>query len=228
MLKHFDELNTIHKDNSLTFPPKPPKIFSNFSLTDAQKQADNFLAHRAFHAAIGEEIRAEEKAQLENEKNQKFTKEQKATLYAAHVACKRVFNGTYTITNPKTNEHRTIKIETVLETESPLFGKRIISLMTGSCNESSFTSFGFFDTEKGISIFKKARTNAAIKIDLDKFAPFVHSVLVKGKESPFIKKFGCTIEASKNCILCNRKLTTPSSLLMGIGDKCYKDLHGGK
>lgn len=204
-------------------------------LTSGQKQADNFLAHRAFHAAIGEQIRAEEKQALENEKNQKFTKEQKEKLYASHLACKKVWNGTYTIQNTVTNDHITVKIDTIKDVDSKLFGQRIISLMVGSDNESSYLGIGFFDSVAGVKIWKKAESNLSSfnarrvkngkkEIVLDTLMPVVWSLVVKGKESKFAKIF--TVTASKTCVICNRKLTTPFSLLTGIGDKCYRDLHG--
>lgn len=220
-----NNINAIQRHNNATSNSLP--------LSSAQKQVDNFLITREFNARIGEEIRNEEKAQLENQLNEKFTTEQKAVLYAAHVACKKVWNGTYTIQKP--SDHITIKLETILDPKSDLFGKRVISIMVGSDNESSYITVGFFDTVKGINVWKKAQDKLVEwnkirvkkgkkEVILSDFCPFIWSLLVEGKSSKFAKF--CTIEASKNCILCNRKLTTPFSILTGIGDKCYKDLHG--
>ncbi len=224
-----NNINAIQRHNNNTSNSLP--------LSSAQKQVDNFLITREFNARIGEQIRAEEKAQLENEKNQKFTEEQKEKLYASHLACKKVWNGTYTIQNTVTNDHITVKIETIKDVDSKLFGQRIISLMVGSDNESSYLGIGFFDSVAGVKIWKKAESNLVAfnarrvkngkkEIILDALMPVVWSLVVKGKESKFAKIF--TVTASKTCVICNRKLTTPFSLLTGIGDKCYQDLHGGK
>lgn len=210
--------NSISKTNNFALP-----------LTSAQRQADNFLITRNFAAKIAEEMR-------EEEKNQKFSSREKELLQAASREQKGITNGKYTITSPS-GEHHTFKISTILNTKSPLFGKRIISLMDGCNNQTDFTMIGFFDSVKGISLTKKGiafleERNQILKargkkvLDLQKFTVFIFDMLQKGKKYQQFVSMGCKLQVSKNCIVCNRELTNPGAINMGIGDKCYSDLHG--
>lgn len=202
---------------------------SSLPLTSAQKQADNFLITRNFAAKIAEEMR-------EEEKNQKFSAQEKDALIAASRGQKGITNGKYTISSPS-GEHHTFKISTIINTKSPLFGKRIISLMDGCNNQTDFTMIGFFDSMKGISLTKKGiafleERNQMLKargkkpLDLQKFTVFIFDMLQKGKKYQQFVAMGCKLQVSKNCIVCNRELTNPGAINMGIGDKCYSDLHG--
>lgn len=116
-----------------------------------------------------------------------------------------IFNGTFTLIGPR--GHRTLKVKTVRA--GSLEGRRIVSLMTGSDNESDFTGFGFVNPDNSVSVWRKFAGS-------DK--EIIGRVFVKlymGGEIP-----GYSIEASKSCIVCNRKLTSPESLESGIGPEC--------
>lgn len=204
---------------------------TNQNLSSAQKQVDNFLAHRSFHSAIAEEMR-------EEEKQHKFSPREKNLLITTSREQKGILNGKYTISSPS-GEHHTLKISTIVNPQSDLFGKRIISLMNGCNNQTDFTMIGFFDSIKGISFTKKGiafleERNQMLKakgkkvIDLEKFRLFIFDMLQKGKKYQEFVELGCKLDISKHCIVCNRELTNPGAISMGIGDKCYSDLHGGK
>lgn len=117
-------------------------------------------------------------------------------------------NGTWTITSHATGEHRTFKVKTVKDKEHPLHGKRIISLLSGSDNESDYIGFGFvFD--KYIAVFKKHRGTQYEK--LARFLEHADQAEANGK---------ITVQHSGTCRMCNRKLTVPESIASGIGPIC--------
>jgi hypothetical protein len=164
----------------------------------------------------------------------KFEQEQKAIYYAASL--KTVIDGRYTVISPS-GQYRIIALTTNIDpTNDFFFGKQTVKLMVGSSNEEDFKSFGFFDPLTGISLFKKALKANQISLakakvvghkgfDLQLFAKFASSLMIKGKEGN-AAKLGFTLEVSKYCLVCSIKLTNPSSLNLSIGPKCYKDIHG--
>ncbi|MAE81279.1 MAG: hypothetical protein CMB80_00995 [Flammeovirgaceae bacterium] len=119
-------------------------------------------------------------------------------------------NGTYTITSP-TGAHRTFKIATARK--GNLEGNRILSLMVGRDNENDYMGFAFVNDD-GVAMWSKFRQEF-----YEKCAKMVWSMGTLGNESPYVKA-GVTMEASKRCMKCNRKLTNPESLELGIGPEC--------
>jgi hypothetical protein len=143
-----------------------------------------------------------------------------------------VANGTFTLIWPD-GRHKTFAIKTMESAEkqkargkAPFApGKRVISLMTGADNETSYTKFGFVYDNR-ISIWPSIR--AAVK-------PQARRVWNEGKIEDQVKLFwylatlgeksrfyaaGYRLEASKRCVVCNRKLTNPQSLETNIGPEC--------
>jgi hypothetical protein len=126
---------------------------------------------------------------------------------------RKINNGTYTLINNEKNTHATVKISTVQK--GALKGKRILSLLIGSDNEHSYKGFAFVNDNDMIAVWAKHRTS--------KFAQIAHilfSLCVLDKESPFTNRV--TMKVSKRCMRCNRKLTTPESIELGIGPECRK------
>jgi len=127
----------------------------------------------------------------------------------------KIFNGTFTVTSylKSNGKHRTFKISTMRNEDHFLHGQRVLYLMTGSDNNSSYRRFGTV-TDDGIRIFTKCSTpeNKA-------YADLLWSMLTEGDNSKYVA-LGYTISASLNCIMCNKKLTTPESLARGIGPVC--------
>lgn len=129
----------------------------------------------------------------------------------------KVFNGHYTIQSAKTGDHRTFKIHTQGDKAEFAPGKRIVSLLTGSENDSdsSYTGFAFID-EEGIHVWTKKLNEGGLWA---KYAEMIWSLALDSALSPWAAK-GFTIMGEGRCIRCNRLLTTPESIKSGIGPVC--------
>jgi hypothetical protein len=128
----------------------------------------------------------------------------------------KVFNGIYTIQSSKTGDHRTFKIRTQDEKAEFAPGQRIVSLLTGSENDSdsSYTGFAFID-DLGIHVWTKKRGEGL----WEKYAEMLWSLALDSALSPWAVK-GFTIMGSGTCLRCNRLLSTPESVKNGIGPVC--------
>lgn len=128
----------------------------------------------------------------------------------------KVFNGHYTIKSSKTGDHRTFKIHTQSEKAEFAPGKRIVSLLTGSENDSdeSYTGFAFID-DLGIHIWAKKQGEGL----WEKYAEMLWSLALDSALSPWAAK-GFTVMGEGRCLRCNRLLTTPESVRNGIGPIC--------
>lgn len=113
-------------------------------------------------------------------------------------------NGTFTVVSSKTGDHRTFKIAT--PRKGKLAGKRVVSLLTGSDNERDYTSFGFVEPN-GIRVWQRCPDMAPLARMLENLPHHV-------------QRGSVTVTASVCCRVCNRKLTTPESLALGIGPSC--------
>lgn len=122
-----------------------------------------------------------------------------------------IFNGKYTIQNSDTGVHRTFRIKTQPKDSRFAGGKRIIGLMTGSDNQSSYTNFGFVD-DTGIHVWNRHKGT-----DYEKLAWMIWTMLIEPTH-PRLRNY--SIQSSLACLRCNRELTTPESLLSGIGPVC--------
>lgn len=175
---------------------------SALPLTSAQKQADNFLAHRSFHAAIAEEIRAEEGAKKEN-----------APSYDA------IQNGIWTIYNNVKGTHKTFKIHTARN--GKFTDRRFLSVLDGSDNENDYSGFAFISPDgKSIRVWHAKRSDG-VKSDYEKYADILVDLFVNGG-----KKYGkfCSLEGATTCLRCNRLLTVPSSIDARYGKECAKKI----
>ena len=138
-----------------------------------------------------------------------------------------IFNGIYTITNIATEEHRTFRIKTQKSEAKFAAGKRIVSLLNGPNNETSYLGFAFVNQDK-VTVWDKKRGNGK-RSSFDHFAyllPKAAQALI-GSEGQELKgtfeaysgrKYA--VELSKRCLACNRRLTTPESLRRGYGPEC--------
>lgn len=118
-------------------------------------------------------------------------------------------NGTITMTNPETGNHRTVKIKTQDSKSHFAPGQRLIGMLTGTDNENSYTYFGFVKANGGIAIWNKFK-NTSYEV----IAKMVqHKELYQTKKGIIYQEAGC-------CRRCNRKLTTPESIEDGIGPYC--------
>lgn len=116
-------------------------------------------------------------------------------------------NGTVTVKNPATGDHRTFRVKKQKDDANFMPGKRLVALLTGPDNRNNFTTFGIVG-DRGIILWKKHRG--------DKFYQWAAGFLVD--PSKWADKLELSVEGK--CRLCNRKLTTPESIEEGIGPKC--------
>ena len=154
------------------------------------------------------------------------------TLARMEAAAPRIKNGTFTITF-RNGDHRTLKVHTVKA--GPLAGKRLLSLLTGPDNTSDYTAFAFVDDDR-VTVWKKFRAALASfgtfrGYEWEKSshkggywtrwqkaaAIFTDLVL---RERGYWTSEGCTLLVEGRCCVCNRKLTTPDSIRLGIGPVC--------
>jgi hypothetical protein len=121
-----------------------------------------------------------------------------------------VHDGIVTIANPQTGQHRTFKVETVRNDESPLKGKRIVSLLIGPDNGEDYKGFAFAG-ENGVTVWKRFK-------DVDsgvweKYASMLTYPALWGRKGV---KYLC----EARCRVCGRRLTVPESVTSGIGPVC--------
>jgi hypothetical protein len=121
-----------------------------------------------------------------------------------------LYNGTYTITSP-TGEHRTFKVHTAKN--GGLAGRRIVSMLVGPDNQSDYKGFGFV-SDVGIQVWRKSETEFFLKA-----AKMLWVMGTTGTDNGYAKA-GCEIQLSKSCCRCNRELTDPTSIRLGIGPVC--------
>lgn len=124
-------------------------------------------------------------------------------------------NGTFTVMSAQTGEHRTFKIVPARNNKP-----RWVMLMTGPDNENSFTSFALInDDNRHIRVFVKYRGAPGNPSIYEEYARLLECML-KRENDEFYTERGYTIEGSKRCARCGRKLTEPQSLVTGIGPVC--------
>jgi hypothetical protein len=132
------------------------------------------------------------------------------------------YNGEYTITNEK-GEHRTFRIRRQKDDARFAPKARIVSIMNGSDNEVSYKGFGFANDNGMIKVWKKHQTRT-----MDYFAHLLSkafSAIKASDEETVENSFECagrvyTVLLSKRCLRCNRKLTNPESIRLGVGPEC--------
>ena len=120
----------------------------------------------------------------------------------------RTHNGCVTMTNPETGQHRTVKIRTQKDDAKFAPGERIISILSGPCNETDFRGFGFVKKDGRVAVWSRHRGTA-----LEKIARMIED------PSRFHAR-GIEFQVEGRCIKCNRKLTDPESIRLGIGPVC--------
>jgi len=139
-----------------------------------------------------------------------------------------LFNGTYTFQNTETKEHRTFCIKTQKQDAEFAPGSRIVSLMTGTDNEKSYTGFAFIKKDR-IYIWRSRRGNKHYRFYarlLEKAIPVLDSAPTRSEINGNIelceRKY--SVKVAKKCAVCNRKLTSPESIARGVGPECAKKI----
>ena len=127
------------------------------------------------------------------------------------------FNGSFTIRNRETNEHRTFRVKTQKADAKFAPKSRVVSLLNGPDNTSDYQGFGFVN-DNGISVWRKYQGQNQ-RSAYEWYAEMLWE-LATDPSSRFHEKYDLMVE--KSCIRCNRKLTHPTSLDTGIGPECFK------
>ena len=137
-------------------------------------------------------------------------------------------NGFFTIKSVS-GEHKTLKVWTVKT--GKLEGYRMIGLLTGPDNERDYTAFGFV-YEDLVTIFNKYKkmTSGVFRADFStgwnpswgawEGLAYVFINCLSKKKADWMVTDNYSIETSKRCLVCNRRLTNPESLERGIGPEC--------
>jgi hypothetical protein len=144
-------------------------------------------------------------------------KEGENKMETTTVASPVLHNGTYTIQNRTTGKYRTVRVKTQKPDASFAPGQRVIGLLTGGDNTASYTGFGFV-TDAGITVWGKKRGDGVTRSAWEWYAAMVWGLAVDGGSSEFAEQY--SILLSGECVRCNRTLTTPESILAGIGPVC--------
>lgn len=118
-------------------------------------------------------------------------------------------NGIFTIKSPS-GDHRTFRIHTWKQKEGETKITRSIGLLVGEHNTNDYNDFAFVSGSK-IIVWKKFRGT-----QLEMFASLVYDMLF----GSHYKNMGMELLITKNCMRCNRALTTPQSIEDGIGPEC--------
>ena len=132
-----------------------------------------------------------------------------------------IHNGTYTVKNRQTGDHRTLDIKTVLPDrtkptnhfKNQNSGRRTVSLLTGPDNTRDFTMVGWLE-EGGIRMTQRYRDSRPTRA----IAALLFDLALHGDNSPYAAQYEILKEG--RCLRCNRKLTTPESIESGIGPVC--------
>lgn len=137
----------------------------------------------------------------------------------------RLANGTITVQNIATGEHRTFKVRTQPEDADFAPGKRCIALLTGTDNESNYTGFGFVGDTGWVSVYKRKRGEPNLPSVWEKYAFMLEVLVSRVRRDGLagIERGAYDVQESRSCIKCNRKLTDPVSIRLGIGPVCRGD-----
>lgn len=123
-------------------------------------------------------------------------------------------DGTVTISNPATGQHRTFKIHTVQS--GSLQGKRIVSVLVGTdtSERGDWMGFAFVD-EFGLRVWHKFRrpTRSEPMTVME-----IYGLMVENPRSWTAK--GAVYQVAVRCRRCGRELTNPESITSGMGSVC--------
>ena len=144
-----------------------------------------------------------------------------------------VHNGTFTVSKPNAG-HFTLKLFTVKKGQ--LKGKRIIALLVGPNNEKDFKAVAFWDDARQVVRvwlrFHGQHSNGSIdgynfqetgwSVTESKLAIWADLAIRGATKERHGYWFGegYTLLLASHCVRCNRKLTDPKSIALGIGPEC--------
>lgn len=126
-----------------------------------------------------------------------------------------VHSGTYTIVLNEAGDYRTIRISDVPESMGKPKGMQIAAYLSGPDNEASYMGFAFV-TSGTYHPWKNWSTDLASMT----FKALV-VLLESNAETRAEYGYAYAVESGR-CYRCNRKLTVPASISMGLGPDCAK------
>lgn len=132
---------------------------------------------------------------------------------------KLIPNGKFTIQSARTGRHRTFRIHTVKSGKAK--GARFVALLVGPDNQRNYQSFAVVSEDwSNILVFRKYRSFAGDRpTEWESYACMLECMLT-GKSEEHFEGLGYTIEGSRKCARCNRELTEPESIRIGVGPYC--------
>jgi hypothetical protein len=107
--------------------------------------------------------------------------------------------------------HRTFRVS---PNQTWCDGKTVVSVLSGSNNEWSYTGVGFV-TATGITLWKKFKENTRMAKMLDRLVADA-----QGAYQMTLEMAKQHVLTSTNCFVCGKLLTDPTSIEMGIGPVC--------
>lgn len=119
-------------------------------------------------------------------------------------------NGTFTVVSQK-GGHRTFRIRTEDDFRNRDKKTRFIGLLVGSNNETDYLTIGEVAENGTLRVWNKQEKAHG------ETARLFWALLTEGEHR---WAAGCKLEAATTCRRCNRKLTDPVSLNLGIGPIC--------
>ena len=125
---------------------------------------------------------------------------------------------TFTISNGR--EHYTYKIVGKEDQRRPGCQVFFVNLLTGPCNESNYTYMGMLDPNLlNVRLTRKSRfSENSLPVQVVRWGL---KMLKEGRPLPD----GYAVYHEGKCCRCGRKLTTPESIVKGIGPECEKRLY---
>jgi hypothetical protein len=124
----------------------------------------------------------------------------------------RIPNGYYTIVFP-CGTHRTFRVYTRPATSNFAPGKRVVALFIGPANTQDYEPLGWVD-DTGIQVWKRFRGAKDAPSQHERHAAVLWA-LATGEVLD-----GYEVQLSKRCLVCNRTLTDPESIRLGVGPFC--------
>lgn len=124
----------------------------------------------------------------------------------------------FTVESFKSGEHKTFKIQKTKA--NPRFPTQsfMLSLLIGSCNETSYEYIGIVDMASGNLRLTKASRRTEGSPDVLTFR-WLMKHLFGDKQLANAK-----VHHEGKCGCCGRKLTVPESITRGIGPECFSRL----
>ena len=120
-------------------------------------------------------------------------------------------NGFITVLSKASGEHRTFRVRTQADDAKFAPGSRVVGLLVGPDNTADYQDFGFVTEDGRIILWKRYRDS--------EFYGWVARMLA----NPERWTAKCEFNFDGRCRKCNRPLTDPTSVALGIGPKCRGD-----